>query len=411
MGIPMALPRSILLIISGSVAAYKSLELIRLLKERGVEVHSILSKGGAEFITPLAVSSLTGTQTYHDLFSLTDEVTMGHIELSRIAELVLVAPASADILAKMAAGVASDLATTALLATDKPVIVAPAMNHRMWSHAATKRNIEQLTADGIRVIEPTEGAMACGEFGVGRMAEPAEIVRFITEHSSARSGVLKGKKAIVTSGPTHEPVDPIRFLGNHASGKQGHAVAEALAHAGADVTLISGPVQIPTPAGVNLISVKTADDMYEAVSKALPADIFVGAAAVADWRMTHISPHKIKKHGKLSKLTLELVPTRDILADVAGHKKRPELVIGFAAETDKVADYATTKLKNKGCDFVLGNDVEGGKVFNADENTIVFVTAKGQTNWPKMTKRAVGEKLVQEIIEHYSQPKKRKSAS
>jgi phosphopantothenoylcysteine decarboxylase/phosphopantothenate--cysteine ligase len=406
----MALPKSILLIISGSVAAYKSLELIRLLKERGVEVHSILSKGGAEFITPLAVSSLTGTQTYHDLFSLTDEVAMGHIELSRIADLVLVAPASADILAKMAAGVASDLATTALLATDKPVIVAPAMNHKMWSHAATRRNVKQLKADGIRVIEPTEGAMACGEVGVGRMAEPAEIVRFITEHSSARSGVLKGKKAIVTSGPTHEPVDPVRFLGNHASGKQGHAVAEALAAQGADVTLISGPVQIPTPAGVTLVSVTTADEMYEAVNKALPTDIFVGAAAVADWRMTHVSPHKIKKHGKVSKLTLELVPTRDILEDVARHKKRPELVIGFAAETDAVEDYARKKLQSKGCDFILANHVEGGKVFGAEENSIVFVTAKGESKWPKMSKRAVGEKLAQEITDYFKHSKKRKSA-
>ncbi|MBN8543407.1 MAG: bifunctional phosphopantothenoylcysteine decarboxylase/phosphopantothenate--cysteine ligase CoaBC [Alphaproteobacteria bacterium] len=407
----MALPRSILLIITGSVAAYKSLELIRLLKERGVEVHAILSKGGAEFITPLAVSSLTGTQTYHDLFSLTDEVAMGHIELSRIAELVLVAPASADVLAKMAAGLASDLATTALLATDKPVIVAPAMNHKMWSHAATQRNVAQLKADGIRFIDPTEGAMACGEYGVGRMAEPAEIVRFITEHSSARSGVLKGKRAIVTSGPTHEPVDPVRFLGNHASGKQGHAVAAALAAHGAEVTLISGPVQIPTPAGVKLVAVQTADEMHDAVMRALPADIFVGAAAVADWRMTHVSPHKIKKHGAVSKLTLELIPTRDILAEVAKHKMRPDLVIGFAAETDAVKDYARKKLQAKGSDFVLGNDVEGGKVFGADENTILFVTAKGETKWPKMSKLAVGEKLVQEIIESLSTSKKRKNAS
>jgi phosphopantothenoylcysteine decarboxylase/phosphopantothenate--cysteine ligase len=407
----MALPRSILLIITGSVAAYKSLELIRLLKERGVEVHAILSKGGAEFITPLAISSLTGTQTYHDLFSLTDEVTMGHIELSRIAELVLVAPASADIIAKMASGQANDLATTALLATDKPVVIAPAMNHKMWSHAATQRNIEQLKADGIRVVEPTEGAMACGEYGVGRLAEPAEIVRFITEHAQARGGALKGKRAIVTSGPTHEPVDPVRFLGNHASGKQGHAVAEALAAQGAEVTLISGPVNIPTPAGVKLVSVKTADEMFDAVNDALPADIFVGAAAVADWRMTHVSPHKIKKHGKVSKLTLELVPTQDILASVANHKKRPALVIGFAAETDAVENYARSKLQAKGCDFVLGNNVEGGKVFNADDNTIVFVTANSETKWPKMSKRAVGEKLAQEIIEYFSTSKKRKNAS
>lgn len=406
----MTMPRSILLIITGSVAAYKSLELIRLIKERKVEVHAILSKAGAEFITPLAVSSLTGTQTYHDLFSLTDEVTMGHIELSRIADMVLVAPASADILAKMAAGLASDLATTALLATNKPVIVAPAMNHKMWNHAATKRNVSQLKADGIGFIEPTEGAMACGEYGIGRMAEPLEIARFITEHATTRNGALKGKRAIITSGPTYEPVDPVRFLGNHASGKQGHAIAEALAAHGAEVILISGPVTIPTPAGVKLLSVNTTEQMHTAVTESLPADIFVGAAAVADWRMTHVSPHKIKKHGKVSKLTLELVPTRDILAEVATHKKRPSLVVGFAAETDALENYARKKLEAKGCDFMLANDVKGGAIFNAEDNRILFITSKTETQWPIMSKRAVGEKLTQEIIRYFESAKKKKKA-
>ena len=336
----MALPKSILLIITGSVASYKALELIRLLKAEGTEVHAILTKGGAKFVTALAVSSLTGTKTYDDLFSLTDEVEMGHIELSRIADMVLVAPASANIMAKMAAGIADDLATTALLATNKPVMIAPAMNHKMWSHTATQRNLAQLKADGIRVIEPTEGSMACGEFGVGRLAEPVEIIRFLSSSSHLlrgsmdsrdkpeNGGSLKDKKAVVTSGPTFEPIDPVRFIGNHSSGKQGHAVAAALAQAGAEVTLISGVKDLPVPAGVTFVYAPTADTMLEAALDELPADIFVGAAAVADWRMTHVSPHKIKKHGKVTKLVLELLPTTDILHTVAAHKKRQELEIG-----------------------------------------------------------------------------------
>jgi len=411
----MALPRSILLIISGSIAAYKSLELIRLLKERGVEVRAILTKGGAAFITPLAVSSLTGTKTYHDLFSLTDEVEMGHIELSRSAEHILIAPASADILAKMTHGIADDLATTALLATDAPVSVAPAMNHRMWSHPATRRNIATLRADGIGIIGPVEGAMACGEFGVGRMAEPQEIMAALEQDASAarRSDLtipaflgiaqtLKGKHAIVTSGPTYEPVDPVRFLGNHASGKQGHAVAAALASAGADVTLISGPTALGHPPGVRTISVTTAAEMYAAVMTALPADIFVGAAAVADWRMTHVSPHKIKKHGNHSKLTLDLIPTEDIIAAVSNHKPRPALVVGFAAETNRLAEHAKSKRKSKHCDMVLANNVADGKVFGAEDNTILFLSEAGEASWPTMSKHAVAEKLADEISNFFN---------
>ncbi|MCE3005550.1 MAG: bifunctional phosphopantothenoylcysteine decarboxylase/phosphopantothenate--cysteine ligase CoaBC [Rickettsiales bacterium] len=411
----MALPRSILLIISGSIAAYKSLELIRLLKERGVEVRAILTKGGAAFVTPLAVSSLTGTKTYHDLFSLTDEVEMGHIELSRSAEHILIAPASADILAKMTHGIADDLATTALLATDAPVSVAPAMNHRMWSHPATRRNIATLRADGIGIIGPVEGAMACGEFGVGRMAEPQEILAALEQDASAarRSDLtipaflgiaqtLKGKHAIVTSGPTYEPVDPVRFLGNHASGKQGHAVAAALAAAGADVTLISGPTALGPPPGVRTISVTTAAEMYAAVMTALPADIFVGAAAVADWRMTHVSPHKIKKHGNHSKLTLDLIPTEDIIAAVSNHKPRPALVVGFAAETNRLAEHAKSKRKSKHCDMVLANNVADGKVFGAEDNTILFLSEAGEASWPTMSKHAVAEKLVDEISNFFN---------
>jgi phosphopantothenoylcysteine decarboxylase/phosphopantothenate--cysteine ligase len=411
LGNRMTLPRSLLLIISGSIAAYKSLELIRLLKERGVVVNAILTRGGAQFITPLAVSSLTGTKTYHDLFSLTDEVEMGHIELSRSAQHILIAPASADILAKMAHGLADDLATTALLATDAPVTVAPAMNHRMWSHPATRRNVATLRADGIRFIDPVEGAMACGEHGIGRMAEPAAILAALTSsaHFSApspalslRERPLSGRRAVVTSGPTYEPVDPVRYLGNHASGKQGHAIAAALAAAGADVTLISGPTALADPPRITTRHVTTAAEMFAAVMDSMPADIFVGAAAVADWRMTHVSPHKIKKHGNHSKLTLELIPTEDILAAVSSHASRPALVVGFAAETDALAEQAKHKRKLKQCDMMLANDVAGGRIFGAEENTILFLCEAGEAHWPKMSKQAVAEKLVGEIVAYFA---------
>lgn len=401
----MALPRSVLLIITGSVSAYKSLELIRLLRTRGVTVHTILSKGGAQFVTPLAVSSLTGTKTYSDVFSLTDEVEMGHIELSRIADVVLVAPASADMLAKMTHGVADDLATTALLATDKPVIVAPAMNHKMWSHPATQRNVAQLKADGIAFIDPTEGDMACGEYGIGRFAEPASIVEVLENFKPA--GALAGKRAIVTSGPTWEAIDPVRFIGNHSSGKQGHAIAMALAAAGAEVTLISGPTQLADPVGVTTVRVQSAEQMLKAAEAALPADIFVGAAAVADWRATSVAEQKIKKQSKLDTLSLEFIPTSDVLAAIGQHAQRPALVIGFAAETEKLSERAKGKRLNKGADWVLGNDVSSG-VFGADANEVIFITGEGEERWPRMAKSAVAEKLVEEIAAQFSTPKARK---
>lgn len=399
----MTLPRSVLLIISGSVSAYKSLELIRLLKAEGVTVTTILTRGGAQFVTPLAVSSLTGTKTYDDMFSLTDEIEMGHIQLSRIADVVLVAPASADLLAKMAQGLADDLGTTALLATNKPVIVAPAMNHKMWHHAATQRNLAQLRADGIRIIEPTEGDMACGEFGIGRLAEPKDIVNFLRGFGS--SGALSGKRAIITSGPTHEPIDPVRFLGNRSSGKQGHAIATALASAGAEVTLVSGPTQLPNPAGVNVVHVTTGAQMRSAVEAALPADIFVGAAAVADWKPSVVAEQKIKKQNKLDVLQLEFLPTDDILASIAQHAKRPALVIGFAAETENVHANARAKREAKGTDWILANDVSNG-VFGADENEILFITESGEEPWERMSKQGVAAKLIEAIAAHYERKPK-----
>jgi len=416
----MALPRSVLLIISGSVSAYKSLELIRLLKAESVTVTTILTRGGAKFVTPLAVSSLTGTKTYDDLFSLTDEVEMGHIQLSRVADCVLVAPASADILAKMAAGMADDLATTALLATNKPVIVAPAMNHKMWHHSATQRNLTQLRADGVQIIHPTAGDMACGEHGIGRLAEPKDIVEFLRHSSESgnpsstkkdgfriTSGMtenLKGKHAIVTSGPTFEPIDPVRFLGNRSSGKQGHAIARALLAAGARVTLISGPTHEPAPAGATLVPVMTGDEMLRAAEAALPADIFVGAAAVADWRPSSVSAQKIKKQAKLDTLTLDFLPTADVLASIAQHAQRPGLVVAFAAETEHVSAHAHAKRQSKGADWILANDVSGD-VFGADANEVTFISSTAEESWPRMSKHAVAEKLVDAIVQHLSQPK------
>jgi phosphopantothenoylcysteine decarboxylase/phosphopantothenate--cysteine ligase len=396
----MALPKSILLIISGSVAAYKSLELVRLLKARGVTVHSILTHGGAKFIMPLAVSSLTGTKTYDDLFSLTDELEMGHIELSRIADMILVAPASANIIAKIAAGMADDLATTALLATNKPVIIAPAMNHKMWSHAATQRNIAHLKNDGVGVIEPTEGDMACGEVGVGRMAEPADIIAAL-EHATNGAKPLAGKRAIVTSGPTVEAIDPVRYIGNRSSGKQGHAIAAALAAAGAEVTLIHGPVQLPPPPGVHAVEADNADTMLAATEAALPADIFVGAAAVADWRPISTASQKLKKQNMLDTLTLECVPTLDVLSTIAQHKNRPTLVIGFAAETENVVANARAKRLRKHCDWLLANDVSTA-VFGADENEVIVISAEGEETWKRQSKTAIAAKLTEKIIAFFS---------
>ncbi|MBA4274101.1 MAG: bifunctional phosphopantothenoylcysteine decarboxylase/phosphopantothenate--cysteine ligase CoaBC [Alphaproteobacteria bacterium] len=399
--------RSLLLIISGSVAAYKSLELIRLCKEQGIEVTAILTKAGAQFITPLAVSSLTGTKTYDALFSLTDEVEMGHIELSRSADAVLVAPASADIIAKMAAGIADDLATTALLATNKPVFIAPAMNHMMWKHAATKRNIAQLSKDGVTVIEPTEGSMACGEHGIGRLAEPADILRALTTARGQAKGALAGKKVLVTSGPTHEPIDPVRYIANRSSGKQGHALATAFAEAGADVTLISGPTRLADPSNVRMVHVTTAKEMLEATLEALPSDIAVCAAAVSDWHVAHIASQKIKKTAPHSTPRLTLVENPDILAQIAQHKtKRPTLVIGFAAETHAVLKYARDKLKKKRSDWMVANDVSSGQAFERDDNSVTLITQSGEERLERMSKLAIARAIVARAASEIT-PKKR----
>jgi phosphopantothenoylcysteine decarboxylase/phosphopantothenate--cysteine ligase len=393
--------KRILLIISGGIAAYKSLELIRDLRRRNIAVRCILTEAGSQFVTPLSVAALTEDKVYQELFSLNDENEMGHIELSRDAELVVVAPATASILAKMRAGIADDLATTALLATDKPVYVAPSMNVRMWEHAATQENIAILQTRGVQVLGPEEGDMACGEYGMGRMAEPAVLAEAIESfflkagHSKLKS--LIGKKAIVTSGPTHEAIDPVRFLANHSSGRQGHAIAAALAQHGAETILISGPTQLPDPAGVTVSHVTSAEDMLAACKIALPADIVVCAAAVADWRIANPPAEKIKKNGTLP--TLELVENPDILATISQDKKwRPQLVIGFAAETEDVVSHAQSKLAKKGCDWIIANDVspETG-TFGSRDNTVHVITAEGVEDWPTLSKVAVGQKLAARI--------------
>jgi phosphopantothenoylcysteine decarboxylase/phosphopantothenate--cysteine ligase len=391
--------KRILLIIGGGIAAYKALELIRDFRKRGASVRAILTKAGAEFVTPLSVASLTGDKCYTDLFSLTDEAEMGHIELSRDADLLVVAPATADLLAKMAHGLANDLASTALLATDKRVLVAPAMNVRMWTHAATQRNISSLKNDGIAFVGPDEGEMACGEFGPGRMAEPMAIADAAARMLGAE-GPLSGRRILVTSGPTHEPIDPVRYIANRSSGKQGHAIAAAAARLGAEVTLVSGPVSIPNPPGVKTIRVETARDMMQAVQNALPADCAIFCAAVADWRVANEGGQKFKKEaGGLPPLSLTENP--DILATLSHMSdNRPELIVGFAAETEKVIAHAQAKLARKGCDWIVANDVshEGG-VMGGDMNTVHLVTKAGVEDWPKMGKDAVAEKLVARIAE------------
>ena len=397
---------SLLLIISGSVAAYKSLELIRSFRKKGVEVDVILTQGGQEFITPLAVSSLTGRETYTELFSLKDEVEMGHIQLSRKADAILVAPASADILAKMANGICNDLATTCLLATDKPVFVAPAMNHRMWEHAATQRNIAQLKADGVSVIEPTEGEMACGEFGVGRMAELETIISSLNSAPRTQNSELRGYRALVTAGPTHEPIDPVRFLGNRSSGKQGIAIATTLAEAGAEVELILGPTNEEVSGNIKVTRITTAQEMFEATKAALPADIAICTAAVADWRVS-ASGQKIKKQGDTPP-TLALEENPDILKYLSQDATtRPELMIGFAAETESLEENATAKLQRKGCDWLLANDVSEGKVFGKEKTQILFLP-EGE-NWHG-SKQEIATKLVQKITDYFANQETKESA-
>jgi len=387
--------KSVLLIIGGGIAAYKSLELVRRLAERGIRSRAILTGAGAEFVTPLSVSALTGEKVFSDLFSLTDEAEMGHIQLSRSADLVVVAPATADLMAKMANGLANDLASTALLATDKKVLMAPAMNVRMWESPSVRRNRAILEKDGVLFVGPNEGEMACGEFGPGRMAEPHEIAAAIEQALDA-DGPLKGVTALVTAGPTREPVDPVRFLANHSSGKQGYAIAEALVAAGADTTLISGPVGLTPPQGVKLKRVTTAQEMLAACEAALPADVLVMAAAVSDWRPDIAANSKIKKSVDRVVPLIKLVENPDILTALAQGPRRPRLVIGFAAETDDVVQNAVAKRTRKGADWIIANDVSGD-VMGGDRNRIHLVSEAGIEDWPDMTKTEVGARLAAAI--------------
>lgn len=399
--------KNILLVISGGIAAYKSLELIRLIRKSGGNVRCILTSGGAQFITPLSVSSLSENETYTDLFSLKDETEMGHIRLSREADLIVVAPASANMMAKLSNGIADDLASTALLAANKQILLAPAMNHEMWNNAATQDNLEKLKSRGFKFVGPVEGDMACNEFGMGRMAEPEEILRAVFSFFFEQP--LSGKTAIVTSGPTLEPIDPVRFIGNRSSGKQGHAIAQALLESGASVTLISGPVNEKPPAGVKLINIETANEMLAAVEKSLPADIFVGAAAVSDWSPAP-SAQKIKKQPGKPAPVINLRENPDILKTVAAHKKRPALVVGFAAETENLLENAKSKLKSKNCDWIIANNVSEN-LFGGDENQVYLVTSTSTDEWKKQGKRAVAQKLAAKIGEHFINVRKFKEAA
>jgi phosphopantothenoylcysteine decarboxylase/phosphopantothenate--cysteine ligase len=390
--------KSILLVVAGGIAAYKCLDLTRRLKERGHVVRAILTSGGAQFVTPLSLSAITGEKVYQDMFSLTDENEMGHIRLARDPDLIVVAPATADLMARMAAGMANDLASAVLLASQKPILLVPAMNTAMWTHPATQANIATLKARGCLSVGPGAGDLACGETGSGRLAEVAEILDAIDRLlNPARP--LDGLRAIVTSGPTREPIDPVRYISNHSSGKQGHAIAKALARLGAKVTLVSGPVAIPDPEGVKTVKADTAEAMLKACRRALPADIAVCAAAVADWRVQKPSAQKMKKQKDAAPPALALAPNPDILATLAaGGKARPALVVGFAAETENVVSHAQIKLKNKGCDWILANDVAlGTATFGGDMNRIHLVTAKGVEDWPVLTKDEVAARLAERI--------------
>ncbi|PBN41970.1 bifunctional phosphopantothenoylcysteine decarboxylase/phosphopantothenate synthase [Sphingobium sp. D43FB] len=426
----------ILLIISGGIAAYKALELVRMLRKRGMTVRAVLTRSAQEFVTPLSLGVLTENPVFTDLFNLKDEQEIGHIQLSRQADLVVVAPATANILAKMASGIADDLATTLLLATDKPVLAVPAMNVRMWHHRATQRNLERLHADGVHIMTPDDGAMACGEFGTGRLPEPdaivAEIERLLAMPKSGDpldgqpdfspppfgsslsrtphnvldklepNGVsLRGRHILITAGPTHEPIDPVRYIANRSSGKQGFAIAAAAAQAGARVTLVAGPVHLPTPQGVTRIDVETARDMLAAVESALPADAAIMVAAVADWRTADAADQKLKKDGSGQPAPLALVENPDILATLGHHAQRPALLIGFAAETQKIAEHAQAKLARKGADWIVANDVSGD-VMGGDANAVQIVTASGIDSWPVMPKDQVAQKLIEKVADALS---------
>ncbi|HEX4555328.1 MAG TPA: bifunctional phosphopantothenoylcysteine decarboxylase/phosphopantothenate--cysteine ligase CoaBC [Xanthobacteraceae bacterium] len=398
--------KRILLIIGGGIAAYKSLDLIRRLKERGTAVRVVMTRAAQEFVTPLAAGAIAGERVHTDLFDARTEFDIGHIRLAREADLIVVAPATADLMAKMAGGHADDLASTVLLATDRPVLIAPAMNPRMWVHPATRRNLAQLAADGIVAVGPNAGEMAeRGESGTGRMAEPLEIAAAAEAMLAPARGPLSGKHVLITSGPTHEPIDPVRYIANRSSGKQGHAIARAAADAGAEVTLVSGPVSVPDPPGVRVVRTESARDMLAAVEAALPADVAIFAAAVADWRVAQASGQKIKK-GAAATPILELTENPDILSSVAHMKqKRPALVIGFAAETERVVEHAKQKLQRKGCDWILANDVsaESG-VMGGDLNSIHLVTADGVESWPTQTKDEVAHMLVERIAAKIAAP-------
>lgn len=390
--------RHILLILGGGIAAYKSLDLVRRLRDQGAHVTPVLTRAGAEFVTPLSLSALAGSKVYQDLFDLTDEAEMGHIELSRAADLVVVAPATADLMAKMAAGLANDLASTLLLATDKRVLIVPAMNVRMWNHPATQRNLATLRGDGVLVTGPDDGVMACGEFGPGRMAEVPQIIAAIS--AALADGPLQGKHILVTSGPTHEPIDPVRYIANRSSGAQGTAIARALAGLGADVTFVTGPADVPPPDGVHVVRVQTAAEMLAAVQAARPADAAIFAAAVADWRVANAGHSKIKKDAAgLPHLAFAENP--DILATISQMGAgRPPLVVGFAAETDDVIAHATAKRLRKGCDWIVANDVSPATgIMGGTENAVTLITDQGAESWPRMTKDAVAAQLAQRIAQ------------
>ena len=386
--------KRVLLIVGGGIAAYKACELIRLIRKAGMAVTCVLTEGGQHFVTPMTLAALSENHVYTTLWDLKDEAEMGHIQLSRQADLVVVAPATADLMARMAGGIASDLATTLLLATDKPVLAAPAMNVRMWQHAATRRNVATLRADGVTVMEPDEGPMACGEYGPGRLPEPEAILAAIERHF-AGTGRLAGKHIVVTAGPTHEPIDPVRYIANRSSGKQGFAIASALAEQGAKVTLVAGPVDLATPPGVDRVDVETAREMAAAVEAALPADAAVLVAAVADWHVD-AAPQKLKKADGAPQLAFS--PNPDILAALAGHTARPRLLIGFAAETERVAEQAAEKRVRKHADWIVANDVSGD-VMGGDRNTIHLITPDRTEDWEPMAKGDVARRLAERIAD------------
>ncbi|MDK1376945.1 MULTISPECIES: bifunctional phosphopantothenoylcysteine decarboxylase/phosphopantothenate--cysteine ligase CoaBC [unclassified Sinorhizobium] len=397
--------KRILLIISGGIAAYKSLDLIRRLRERGAEVRPVMTAAAQEFVTPLAVGALSASHVFSDLFSREDEQDVGHIRLARECDLVVAAPATADLMAKMANGHANDLASTILLATDRPVLLAPAMNPKMWAHPATRRNRKTLTGDGVRFVGPAAGEMAeSGEAGEGRMVEPLEIVAAVEELLNGGQKPLAGRKAIVTSGPTHEPIDPVRYIANRSSGKQGHAIAAALAKLGAEVTLVSGPVTISDPAGIRVVHVERAEEMRDAVLAALPADVAVMVAAVADWRVASAAGNKIKKKPGEAPPPLQLAENPDILKTVGHHPSRPKLVIGFAAETENVAENGRAKLERKGADYILANDVSPATgIMGGDRNRVKLIGRNGVEDWPDMDKEDVAAKLAARIADALSQ--------